>query len=32
MEKLARERGLELDKLSLEEMDNLWDEIKATRR
>jgi len=32
MEKRARERGIELDKLSLEEMDNLWDEIKATRR
>ncbi len=31
MEKLARERGLELDKLSLEEMDKLWDEIKAGR-
>ncbi|PKN31744.1 MAG: nucleoside triphosphate pyrophosphohydrolase, partial [Deltaproteobacteria bacterium HGW-Deltaproteobacteria-20] len=29
--KLARERGLELDKLSLEEMDKLWDEIKAGR-
>jgi ATP diphosphatase len=31
MEKMARERGLELDKLSLEEMDKLWDEIKAGR-
>jgi ATP diphosphatase len=29
MEKLARERGLELDRLSLAEMDALWDEIKA---
>lgn len=31
MENLARERGLELDKLSLVEMDKLWDEIKANR-
>lgn len=31
MEKLARERGLELDSLSLTEMDALWDEIKAGR-
>lgn len=30
MEQLARERGLELDRLSLTEMDQLWDEIKAT--
>lgn len=29
VEKLARERGLELDRLSLTEMDALWDEIKA---
>ncbi len=29
MEKLARERGLELDRLSLAEMDALWDEIKT---
>ena len=28
MENLARERGLELDRLSLAEMDALWDEIK----
>ncbi len=31
MEELARQRGLELDKLSLTEMDRLWDEIKAER-
>lgn len=31
MEKLARERDLELDKLSLTEMDELWDEIKRDR-
>lgn len=31
MEKLAEERGLELDKLSLTQMDKLWDEIKADR-
>ncbi len=29
MENLARERGLELDRLSLAEMDALWDEIKT---
>lgn len=29
MESLARERGLELDQLSLAEMDKLWDEIKT---
>ncbi len=29
MEKLARERGLELDRISLTEMDALWDEIKT---
>jgi ATP diphosphatase len=29
VEALARERGLELDSLSLTEMDKLWDEIKA---
>ncbi|NCD24638.1 MAG: nucleoside triphosphate pyrophosphohydrolase [Deltaproteobacteria bacterium] len=29
VEKLARERGLELDRLSLAEMDALWDEIKT---
>lgn len=31
MEALARERGLELDQLSLTEMDKLWDEIKCSR-
>lgn len=31
MENLARKRGLELDGLSLAEMDTLWDEIKADR-
>lgn len=31
MENLARKRGLELDRLSLAEMDTLWDEIKADR-
>ncbi len=31
MEKLAVERGLELDRMSLTEMDKLWDEIKAER-
>jgi ATP diphosphatase len=31
MEAMARERGLELDSLSLTEMDKLWDEIKAGR-
>jgi ATP diphosphatase len=30
MEKLARERGLELDRMSLVEMDALWDEIKIS--
>ncbi|GIX34441.1 MAG: nucleoside triphosphate pyrophosphohydrolase [Lysobacteraceae bacterium] len=29
MEQLARERGLELASLSLEQMDALWDEVKA---
>ena len=29
VEALARERGLEIDSLSLTEMDTLWDEIKA---
>ncbi len=32
VEKLARERGLELDRLSLTEMDALWDEIKTSSR
>ncbi len=31
VEALARERGLELDRLSLTEMDKLWDEVKAAR-
>lgn len=31
MEKLAVQRGLELDRLSLTEMDKLWDEIKKDR-
>lgn len=31
MEKLAVERGLDLDRMSLAEMDKLWDEIKAER-
>ena len=31
MEKLAVERGLELDRMSLAEMDKLWDEIKGDR-
>ena len=31
MEELAVERGLELDRLSLTEMDKLWDEIKGAR-
>jgi len=31
MEKLAGERGLALDHMSLAEMDALWDEIKAGR-
>jgi len=31
MEGLARERGLELDSMSLTEMDVLWDEIKKAR-
>ena len=28
MEKTALERGLDFEKLSLEEMDNLWNEVK----
>lgn len=32
MEKLAATRALELDKLSLAEMDALWDEIKAAEK
>jgi MazG family protein len=31
MEGLARERGLELGKLTLEEMDVLWEEVKAAQ-
>lgn len=31
MEALARERGLDLDRMSLAEMDALWDEIKTDR-
>jgi uncharacterized protein YabN with tetrapyrrole methylase and pyrophosphatase domain len=30
MERLAKERGLELGSLSLESMDKLWDEVKGT--
>jgi len=30
LERLARERGLELEALSLGEMDALWDEVKRT--
>ena len=29
LERLARERGVELGKASLEELDRLWDEVKA---
>ena len=29
LERLARERGVELGKASLEELDGLWDEVKA---
>ncbi len=32
MEALARARGLELAKMTLEEMDVLWEEVKAARR
>jgi tetrapyrrole methylase family protein/MazG family protein len=28
MEKLAKEKGKELDELSIDEMDKLWNEIK----
>ncbi len=31
MEKLAQERGLEVGRASLEELDRLWDEVKASR-
>jgi uncharacterized protein YabN with tetrapyrrole methylase and pyrophosphatase domain len=30
VEKLARERGLELGRASLEELDGLWDEVKGS--
>lgn len=30
MEKLAAEKGLEINSLSLEELDNLWDTVKAS--
>ena len=30
MEKLAEQRGLEMGRASLEELDKLWDEVKAT--
>src|SRR5438445_6457246 len=30
VEKLAEERGLEMGRASLEELDKLWDEVKAT--
>ena len=29
MEELARERGLELERMTIEEMDVLWEEVKA---
>jgi uncharacterized protein YabN with tetrapyrrole methylase and pyrophosphatase domain len=32
MESRVRERGQNLDQLSLEEMDSLWDEAKADER
>src|SRR6266508_1319822 len=31
LEKLAEERGLEMGRASLEELDKLWDEVKQTR-
>ncbi len=31
VEKLAEERGLEMGRASLEELDKLWDEVKQTR-
>lgn len=31
IEKLARDRGLELHRMSLEEMDQLWSEVKSTQ-
>ena len=32
LEKLAEERGLEMGRVSLEELDQLWDEVKKTAR
>ncbi len=32
LERLARERGVELGQASLEELDKLWDEVKAEER
>jgi MazG family protein len=32
VESLARERGLAMDKMTLEELDTLWDEVKARSR
>ena len=32
MESLAKQRGLSLDELSLNELDSLWNEIKESRR
>src|SRR2546425_642325 len=31
VERLAEQRGLEMGKASLEELDRLWDEVKASR-
>jgi len=31
VEKLAEERGLEMGRASLEELDKLWDEVKSRR-
>ena len=31
MEKLSKEKNLELDKLTLEEMDSLWNEVKSNK-
>jgi uncharacterized protein YabN with tetrapyrrole methylase and pyrophosphatase domain len=32
VEQLARDRGLEMEKMTLSEMDKLWDEAKAEER
>ena len=32
VERLAEERGMELGKVSLEELDKLWDEVKDRQR